>query len=349
MSTLPSNKSQLGQFFTTNYEYILQNLYIPNNIDKIIEPFAGNTDLLSYIECKEKYSIECYDIDPKKDIVIERDTLSNPPDYEGKFVLTNPPYLARNKSNTKTLFNKYSVNDLYKCFLKTIINSKLVGGIIIIPLNFWCSVRVNDVSLRKEFLERFRVIKVNYFEEQVFDDTSYTVCSFQFESHINDDMDHQITFDIYPRRESLKVLLNKNNSYTIGGEIYNIPKQTRYSITRLIKGVISNTNIVAKCIDDSINNKIRLAIVEDKDLVYDNTPNKSARTYATLVITPELSMEQQEDVVRRFNSYLDSKREKYHSLFLSNYRESKSIARKRISFELVYKIIGQLLVDPEMQ
>lgn len=29
-----------------------------------------------------------------------------------KFVLTNPPYLARNKSIDKTVFDKYKTNDL---------------------------------------------------------------------------------------------------------------------------------------------------------------------------------------------------------------------------------------------
>lgn len=343
-----NKKSQLGQFFTTNYQYILQNLYIPDNITQIVEPFAGNRDLLSFIEDKDKYVIECYDIDPKNDFVTERDTLDNPPDYDGKFVLTNPPYLARNKSKSKELFDKYNVNDLYKCFLKTLIKSKVLGGIIIIPLNFWCSVRVADVCLRKEFLENFRIIKVNYFEEQVFDDTSYTICSFQFESNASvNDYNHEINFDIYPSKTTLNITLNKNNNYTIGGEIYNLPVQNEYNITRLIGGNTPNTNILAKCIDDNINNQIQLKIVEDKDIFYDNTPNKSARTYATLVITPELSMTQQEELVEKFNEYLSSMRNKYHSLFLTNYRESKSIARKRITFDLVYKIIGYLLTNPD--
>lgn len=32
-------KQKLGQFFTTNYEYILQDLKVPKEIKKIIEPF----------------------------------------------------------------------------------------------------------------------------------------------------------------------------------------------------------------------------------------------------------------------------------------------------------------------
>ena len=37
-----------------------------------------------------------------------------------------------------------------------------------------------------------------------------------------------------------------------------------------------------------------------------------------------------------FTKLLNEYREKYNSLFLTNYRESKDIARKRISFDLVY-------------
>ena len=97
-----STKQKLGQFYTTNYKYILQNLSIPKNIKNIIEPFTGNADLLKFIDNIDSYNIECYDIDPKTDKTIKRDTIKNPPDYNNKFVITNPPYLARNKSKDKT-------------------------------------------------------------------------------------------------------------------------------------------------------------------------------------------------------------------------------------------------------
>ena len=92
-------KKSLGQFYTTHQEYILQGMKIPDNIKNIIEPFTGNADLLTFIEKdKNKYKIECYDIDPKKDFIIKQDTIKNPPSYKDKYLITNPPYLARNKS-----------------------------------------------------------------------------------------------------------------------------------------------------------------------------------------------------------------------------------------------------------
>ena len=111
-------KQKLGQFYTTNYDYILQNLYIPENIITIVEPFAGNGDLLNFIKNKDNYKIECYDIEPKKDYIIKKNTILDPPDINNSFILTNPPYLARNKSNDKELFDKYKTNDLYKCFIE---------------------------------------------------------------------------------------------------------------------------------------------------------------------------------------------------------------------------------------
>ena len=68
-----NHKYTLGQYFTTNYKYILQNMSIPNDISNITEPFTGNGDLLNFID-KNKYIIECYDIDPKKDFIIKKNT-----------------------------------------------------------------------------------------------------------------------------------------------------------------------------------------------------------------------------------------------------------------------------------
>ena len=93
------NKQKLGQFYTTNYDYILK-ICIPNNIKNIIEPFTGEGDLLKFINIKN-YNLELYDIDPKYNGTVKCDTLYNPPNYDNKFVLTNPPYLARNKNTDK--------------------------------------------------------------------------------------------------------------------------------------------------------------------------------------------------------------------------------------------------------
>ena len=347
------NKQVYGQFYTTNQEYILQGMKIPENIKDIIEPFTGNGDLIVFIEnnnnIKNYYNIECYDIEPKKDFIKKQDTILNPPNYNNKYLITNPPYLARNKAKDKTLFNKYDVNDLYKCVIKEILTNVCLGGIFIIPLNFWSSIRLNDIELRKLFLEKYDVILLNIFEEQVFSDTKYTICSFQFEIKKILNKKENINIVIYPSKTKLNIELNDSNNYMIGGEIYNLKLKNVYTITRLTnknKDKIQqgfSTNILVKCIDDNLNSIIGLSYVQDKDIYIDTTPNQTARTYATLVIEPKINQDKQKQLVVRFNKYLNEQRKKYNSLFLTNYRESKDLARKRISFDLVYNITEYIL------
>jgi hypothetical protein len=341
------SKKTLGQFYTTNYEYILQDINIPADIENIIEPFAGNGDLVNFIKLDNiTRNIETYDIDPKLPETIKRDTLLNPPIYKNKYVITNPPYLARNKSHNKTIFDTYLVNDLYKCFICELIRQPCLGGILIIPLNFWSSIRDADCSLRKRFILKYNIMILNIFEERVFDDTTATVCAFQFTRRIKGQTSHTIPIFIYPNKISISAKLNKGNNYTIGGFIYKLPisSNPKYTVSRLTtKNKDSEYSCIkVKCIDDNADNMISLRYMPN-DIFIDTTARLSARTYATLVITPYIDEENQKKLCRKFNSFLRMYRNKYHSLFLSNYRESKDIARKRISFSLVYEICQYLL------
>ena len=134
-------KKQKGQFYTVNSAYILDGLsLVPATAKRVIEPFAGKGDLLDWLATKgNTLPVEAYDIDPKKDGVVQRDTLLNPPNYKDAWILTNPPYLARNKCDKKEMFDLYDTNDLYKCFLTSLTKQEAAGGIFIIPSGFFLS------------------------------------------------------------------------------------------------------------------------------------------------------------------------------------------------------------------
>ena len=336
------SKSQLGQFYTKNYNYILSNMQIPDNIKTIIEPFAGEGDLLHFISNKDNYDIKLYDIDPKCNNTIKQDTLENPPDYKNTFVLTNPPYLARNKNKNKHLYDKYNCNDLYKCFIINLIENVCEGGIIIVPLNFICSIRKADIELRQKFIEKYTIKIINIFEEQVFEDTKYAICSIFF---VKQNYKKQlIDMYIYPSNKKMSIQFNSENNYTIGGEIYNLPHNADYKIQRATRETNENiTNILLKCIDDNINSQLGFKIVNNEERFIDNTPKLSARSYATLVINKSLTLKEQTILVKKMNNYINENRKKYNSLFLTNYRESNTIARKRISFDLAFKICNYIL------
>lgn len=319
------SKQKYGQFMTTNYKHILQNLNIPENTTKIIEPFVGQGHLLNFIN---DINVESYDIDPQIENCSKQDTLLNPLDYTDTFVLTNPPYLARNKNPDKTLYDKYNTNDLYKCFIKQLINTPCQGGILIIPLNFFCSSRGDS----DEFLKMYSIVHLNVFEEQVFKDTTYTICSFQFVlSAPETSIDKYFPTTFYPTGET-KIIdfdfdlgLEKNNDVKV-------MRLTRENMER------KNTSMLLHCIDSKNNEKIRM--VFENEAYVDKTPKLSARSFATIIIEPAISVDRQRSLVVEFNQYLNDKRSQHHSLFLTNYRD---FGRKRISFDLAYKIIKHLL------
>lgn len=322
-------------------------MQIPADVKTIIEPFTGNGNLLKFITNSNERTLELYDIDPKYPGTVKRDTLKNPPDYTGKFVLTNPPYLARNKNKNKELYDLYKCNDLYKCFITSLVDSAATGGIIIVPLNFISSMRKADVELRKKFLKSYRIQTLNIFEERVFDDTSYAVCSIYFTKNTGaSETPNIIDACVYPSKKKMAIELSESNNYTIGGELYALPSDPAHKVQRATKkSQVGITNILLKCIDDSAHSQLGFKIVSDADRYIDNTAKLSARSYATLLINKSLTLEEQKQLVDDMNTYLREQRKKYNSLFLSNYRDNNSIARKRISFKLAFGICSYMLTQ----
>ncbi|MFH1402254.1 MAG: DNA adenine methylase [Patescibacteria group bacterium] len=133
-------KKQFGQFFTTNSDYILQGLekFIKNK--DVIDPFAGNGDLIKWAKKNKCKKIIGFDCDKKlvnNKCVFYNDSIQTPKKY--KFVITNPPYLHKNKADKKTKETFFSgrhsmFEDLYQVSIFSLFNSE--EGILIVPLNF---------------------------------------------------------------------------------------------------------------------------------------------------------------------------------------------------------------------
>lgn len=330
-----TKKKQLGQFFTKNSEYIVGNLIdiFPDD-STIVDPFCGEGDLLKMVK---KYNIIGYDIDKKIKGVIQQDTLNNPPDYKNKWIITNPPYLSRNKNKNKLLYDKYELNDLYKISIKTIMDCE--GGVIIIPLNFFSG---DDYKLRNEFLTNFKIIRMNIFEETVFDDTDYTVCSFSFIKNKQEEQIIESTF--FPSKKSIKYEVNLKSNFILGNEFFNIIKKGNFlKIKRLVKDkndLIPNSYIYLRSIDTGTNDG-RISLSINKDYFY---AKESDRTFATLILDKQYNLDEQRLICDKFNEIIEYYRDMYNSLFLTNYRNSsKSYARKRISFDMVYSLVSYII------
>ncbi len=363
------SKKEYGQFFTKNKDYILRDMLdgMPSEVCETIfvDPFAGEGDLLEWISsiCRKKNMLlEAYDIDPKLENVVLRDSLLNPINLKGKYVITNPPYLAKNKTKNKEIFEKYETDDLYKASIRMIMgydfkdhgyddNRGCSGGILIVPVNFFSD---RDWKLRECFLRRYKILSLNIFEEKVFDDTTYTVCSFNFRK-IKKNEEQKFKIRIYPgylkdkeaqrRGYSLMPTLTEFYKYTVGYEFFRLIKDRSLCLrvgrlaedTKLDNWVVSR--LYLRAIDTgAMDGRIGLSMRKEPFV-----GKISERTHATILLSEKFLIREQKAIVEKFNEILEDYRVKFHSLFLTNFRNSTSnYARKRIDFRMAFDLISHI-------
>ena len=288
------------QHFTENYKEILQGIdFYPQ---EAVDPFAGACDLTKY---SPNTNWELYDIDVKDPRVNYRDSLLNPIDYTGKTVITNPPYLARNKTDQfRDIFDKYQTDDLYKASILSIMGCE--EGVLIIPLNFFTDEATREVR----------------------------VCSFHFKKGKQED-DKLVVFNNGKTKNKTLINLRGEHGYRIAGEVFDFFKHTKPIFSRVIGNEPANTNIYVRCLDTRTKH---FGLEYKPGYVYQG--QKNDRIFATLKCEKDLSVEQQQKLVKEFNDFVESQRRFYGDLMFTNYRDN---GRKRISLDDVYRICTSLL------
>lgn len=365
-------KKQLGQFFTTNSEYILQGFEGFIKGKKVTDPFAGSRDLMKWAKNHEAKSVHGFDVDENlvdDKEVLYNDSLNNPKEYD--FVITNPPYLHKNKADKETKSLCFSgdnavFEDLYQVSLKAV--SKSNEGIVIVPLNFLSA--ENSERIRELFFYKFKITRLNIFTQQVFDDTTYNVVSFHY---IKKDKDEEkMIFDahIFPNNHKVKIELNKKYGWQLGGEfiskinsaknalgIYrlttknvttgsfsvrlafnNIKDIKEHKLDSTLKNAIEKNIIFLRAIDSKNGKKIQLEDIRDYK-VFGLIGKNTSRNMAYLMFKKPLPIKEQQKLIELFNKELKEAREKHLSLFLTNFRDNN---RKRISFDFVYKLLNYI-------
>ena len=257
---------------------------------------------------------------------IYQDSLNAPYEYTNDFfILMNPPYLAKNKTKDKSIFLKYKTDDLYKASIQSVM--KADEGIFIVPINFLSS---RENKTRKLFFSNFYIEKCKLFEKQVFSDTTSTVIAFHYKRGKN----KAFPLLIEPSKKEMLITLKAEYNYLFGSKFFDfIEKGKGHGIKRLRLGdPIPSSRLFLNALDGGSNkNRVSLSLA---DPFYGKATD---RAKATLVLKQDFDLETQQLICDKFNETLEGYREEYHSLFLSNYRESSNLyARKRIGFEQAY-------------
>ncbi len=361
-------KQQLGQFFTINTQTILKGMEEFVCGKEIIDPFAGNCDLLNWAKKYKAKKVLGYDIDKKyidNKVVFYNDSLKTPKKYN--FVLTNPPYLYQNKLEDNTILLNTKHTDLYQLALEKIMNSK--EGIVIVPINFLSS--ENAKYIRLLFLDKFDIIKINYFTTQVFEDTTYNVMAFYYRKKEIFNNKMTIPLYIYPENKKLSITLHHQYNWQIGGEFisavnkfknklnikrleesdlskgsckiqvaYNHLENFReFNVNKNLFTHIKNNIVLLKAIDTGTE-KGKICLEDIRKYNLDALVSiKSSRNQIYLLFPEEITIDTQKILIDLFNKELEEQREKYFSLFMTNFRDNN---RKRISFNFAYNFINYL-------
>jgi len=365
-------KKQLGQFFTKQSNYILQGFEEYVKGKNVIDPFAGNRDLMAWSEKNGCKSIKGFDVDKNytdNKHVFLNDSINNQLKY--KFVCTNPPYLHKNKADSKTKNQFFSgknaiFEDLYQVSIISMLDSD--EGIIIVPLNFLSA--ENSKKTRNLFFEKFQIVKLNIFSEQVFEDTTYNVVSFYYKKKSKATEKDIINATVFPEKKKINFTIEKKYDWQLGGEfikkvnyiqnylgifrltesflipgnqkveiaIQNIKDKKTISVKPDVKEILEKNILVLRAIDSKNGKKIQLEDIR-KYQILGLAGKVSSRNMAHLIFKENLTAEQQQKLLKDFNEELNKNREKYFSYFLTNFRDNN---RKRISFDFTYKLLNYI-------
>jgi hypothetical protein len=360
-------------FFYLNLFTKEEQLFLLNN--KMIRGYDLFESNIIFIKekVKELYALEDNLIN---ELFQVRDSLLDNYLPENSFILTNPPYLAKNvcKQKYPEDFNKYFLNlykeknDYFEIALNLYNNH---NGIWIIPSNIISS----DImkKTRKNIINKLTDIFV--YEEKIFEDTDISVVSFYLNTYIflnkinitfvnnkrnlNKEF-HIIDYNIVNEWEIIKKTKNKNNikhgyintkinkgdfKVVVLDESY---KEKEISVSEEDYLKLNNNILIIRTTDTGTKNgEIGLYTIEE---IWKNKNAKglitkiSSRVYTQLFIN--LSIEDQLLLKKIFNLKLNELREQYNSVFLTNFKNSSNgKQRKRISFKEVFSLINLILEE----
>jgi len=310
--TSQSTKQEKGQFFTKNAPDLLQR-YIHHVKGKVvIDPFAGEWDLLDYALSEGASEVIAFDINPQREETFRQNTLLEPPDFENKFLLVNPPYLRSNKNKDKKAYEIWHQNDLYKCHIASFAG-KTEEGIMILPTNFLSE---SERKIRDLFFSMYNITECDYYYYSVFPNVTTGIIVFHFVKN-NSKVKRfkcRVHYSVEDIQE-IEVCLESEYGWRHGKEFFDYIKGYNKTIRKWTgkeDGYL--TNIVVGLLDKGKWNQ---------GLSYNNGPpivcGEKAFTTYQMILDEELDKDTQIKIVELFNERMSYFRKKYHGLFLSNY------------------------------
>ena len=201
----------------------------------------------------------------------------------------------------------------YKCHLASL-PGKCEEGILILPSNF---ISESNAKARNLFFESFDIVDLRYWREPTFEDTNTGIVAFVFRA-AEKSSTRSVPTTVYPMNQSFEMVLEKKHGWLWGQELFElIASSNDYGFRRAAE-VMPNTNIIVGSLDNGAYptgfhwNSGEPLIVK-----------KSVITTYQIITDFDFSEEEQQQIIVEANFILQHYKDKYYSMFLSNYLGAK--------------------------
>ena len=357
-------------FYLELFDFETQIKKLKNKQIRMMDLFKDNVVFVKN-KLKRLYNLSDELLD---EICYVNDSLLNVPKDEDYFVLTNPPYLAKNvcKKNYPEDFEKYFVDTKENDYFEIALNLyNEYNGIWIVPANLLSADLMQ--KLRKNLIHKLQDIRI--FTKQTFEDTGVSVCTFYINNDLNEgkgctknicfvnDKEEYKTFTISNKHNLVKEwdeIKDTANSLNIShGYIDNKMNHGTNEITLIDPKYKKNTffvsdedlsklenNVLILRTVDTGNKDGKLGLYTIEELWNEKAQGLitkiSSRVY-TQIFFDALPIEDQLKLKDDFNNTINSLRSQYNSIFLTNYKHSADgEQRKRIAFKDAFALMNHL-------
>jgi len=317
----------------TLYDKLFEGFDRPPKGALVIDPFTRQGEILKWLG--DGYITIAYDAEPKIAKVMSRNCLANRPSYVGAYVIANPPWTAKADAVDKTIFEQTGIDNLYKVFIRTLLKSQPLGGIIVVPLSFLTGTRDSERTRRKDFFAVFKPLRFNVFEERVFPKRSQITLCIEFKNRVffSQTAEEDWLLKFSPSGEHRILTIVKNNcAYLPGENEFNMMYQEA-----------PNKKIGVTITEEPLKNHMVLDICLQKH----DSSERRAGLYACglgrqIAIRGFLSKKQQLKLATDFNTWLEDWRQRTHSLFLQP-ADVEEQSRKQITSAQAVEAIRRII------
>jgi hypothetical protein len=319
-----NKKKSLGQYFTKSNFWLKDSVldFIKSrNFQYVIDPFAGDGDLLKVSESLGFKNLIGYDIDSSLGWKIN-DSLIDIPKIENSLIITNPPYLTNYSAKRKGIYksvSKYfsssSFDDLYQLAIKKCMDS-CEYGVMIVPETF-----INS-SFNKS-----RLVSITVVEDMIFNDTDNPICVICFDSNFKN-LDEVNVF--------------KNNEFVSSlGNLEKLRKKPKNNFK--ISFNHPEGNIALRAVDTTKDSNL-IKFMFPSELDYDFSKIKNSSRLITL-IKIDLDTKTLKKVIDGSNSILNDYRHDISDLLLSPFKGNRKSGtrRRRLDYQTARSILEEAI------